>query len=519
MTVFLECAIVCSGSQKGTLLSLEEGEPQIQALAIKKPDKRVYFQSFSKTPISALEQHDIPMTVIQQVISSGKVFFDNAFESLISGSASVSASSDSLKRVLAHPIVSEKKLIAIIYLENEGYQEPFTEEIASIISILCAQAEISFQNVRYFHLLGEKIAKYMRRVHQFEKEIEYADDTRTRYLSTISNTIRCKLDSVIGFSKHLQHREPIEALNESTHACLAHIQQSTRDLSELLGNAFIFSDPNRTKHAVYFENLNLRLLILGIYQSNKEFAEQKSIHFHLRFPESLPRMVVTDRTLLNRALMNLISRTIQLSLPNDAVDFKITSTAKSIRFIITREQSQTKNKNIYTKQPRVVQQNSGQKDMASLSSSWERIPSERLFFDTMDLEPIRKDISLLQGELHAKARNHIADLTIQVPLSGIPIPKSQVVSRSGDPARDLRQMPQQLRDKIQLDFQDLVAVPIFMGGTLRRIIRKMEGTCEGYESPYPPVLKKIEAAIFEGDQKQFNRLIASVLADVYGSAE
>ena len=506
--VVLECALGCSGAQKGIFFSLDEGEPMIRSRAKREQEDKLYIQALPKSLLSALEQDDIPTAIIQQVIETGKGIIINKPNALSSNSKN-GANCPPL-RLLVFPIVYETETNGIIYLESDR-QQPFSEDIISMISVICKQAAISFQNVLHFDMLGEKVVKQMLKVSQLKKELETAKGSKTDYLTSINGAIRSKLGDVIGFSKLIQRREISKPLSKETHHHLEHIQKSTHELSEYLKNAFTVSNPFTAEKPDLSECLDLRLLIKSIYQSNRETAAKKSVLFDLNFKEPLPKMIYSDRGEINRILVTIISRTIQLSHQDDTVDLTVSAKARDLRIVITRKQFRLKSTHVSSQIATDVLSNGIFKNGDSLPLEMGAAQPSQAFFDFIDLDMIKKAVDLLEGRLSTTAKPYHSSLTIYIPLYETIPGKPRLDQQSNQTGKVHRKMPQLIAQELLLDFKMMQSTPIYKGGTLCRIIRKAKRTCEDYNSIYPAILEKIEAAVFEGDKLALDQLITKLL--------
>lgn len=500
----------CSGAQKGIIFSIEEGKAWVRSKARKERNNGIFVQALPKSNLSTVEQDDILTAIIQHVIEVGKeVIIDNP--NTLNTNCKQNTDCSPPTRMIAFPIIRESETIAIIYLENSNQQQPFSKDIISMISVICKQAAISFQNVLHFDLLGEKVIKQMKKVHKIKKEIETNNCSRTDYLTFIDDAIRSKIEDVIGFSNLIQSREKTSPLNEETRYYLTHIQNSTLELSEFLKNAFIFSTPFSTEKPNLYEALNLKPLIHSIIQSNQDSAIKKSVAFDFNFKEPLPKIIYSDRGLVNWILMTVINKTIQLSHQNDIVDLTVSATTKDLKIAITRKQVRSKNKCISNQIPKRVSKtviNYGD----PLSANIVEESSFRAFFDFIDLDMIKRALKLLKGKRTIATKKHNSSLTVTIPINETLANTTQLKKQSCQVGKTLRKMPPSVANELLLDFKTLQSTPIYKGGTLYRIIRKAKLSCEGYNSKYPAILDKAKTAVFEGDTLVLNRLITKLLA-------
>jgi hypothetical protein len=508
--VVLECALDCSGAQKGIILSIEEGNAWVRSKATKERNNGIFVQALPKSNLSIFRQDDISTAIIQHVIEVGKEIIINN-PNILNTNCNQNTYCSQPAWIIAFPIIIESKTIAIIYLENSNPQQPFSTDIISMLSVICKQAAISFQNVHHFDLLGEKVIKQMKKVHKIKKEIETNNCSRTDYLRFIDDAIRSKIGDVIGFSNLIQSREKTSPLNKETRHYLTHIRNSTLELSEFLKNASVFSTPFTTEKPKLYEALNLKPLIHSIIQSNRDSAAKNSVAFNFNFKEPLPKIIYSDRGLVNWILMTVISRTIQLSHHNDIVNLTVSATAKDFKIAIARKQARPKNKGITNQMPTKVRQIAFSHGDPLPEKPVDE-PSLRGVFDFIDLDMIKNALKLLKGKLTTTTKKHNSSLTVTIPINETLANTPQPRKQSCQVGKTLRKMPQSLANELLLDFKVLQSTPIYKGGTLYRIIQKAKLACEGYNSKYPAVLDNVITAVFVGDTLVLNRLITKLLA-------
>lgn len=80
--------------------------------------------------------------------------------------------------------------------------------------------------------------------------------------------------------------------------------------------------------------------------------------------------------------------------------------------------------------------------------------------------------------------------------------------RLNDIPTSSHQLPENLESELLADLDKLIAIPIYKGNTLITKLRKMMFKCRGYQSRFFPILKKMELALFDGNNDLFNKLIA-----------
>lgn len=137
----LRIAVENAGAERGLLILLRGGEPQIQAEANAGPTRIEV--AVRETPVAP---SDLPESALRYVIRTQQgILLDNA-------SADSVYSTDEYvvqtrcKSILCLPIVKQAKLVGALYLENNLTACAFTPDRVTVLQLLASQAAISLEN-------------------------------------------------------------------------------------------------------------------------------------------------------------------------------------------------------------------------------------------------------------------------------------------------------------------------------------------------------------------------------------
>jgi PAS domain S-box-containing protein len=146
-----------------------------------------------------------------------------------------------------------------------------------------------------------------------KEQAETANKAKSQFLANMSHEIRTPLNAIIGFSQLL--KEEVRELSAPPHILefIEDIIVSGQKLSEIIGNILDLSKIEAGKLEVDEEDIQLKLLIQGIYHVNKAQAFTKNIKFSYYLDPKLPSVIHSDRTKLNQILMNLTSNAIKFT--------------------------------------------------------------------------------------------------------------------------------------------------------------------------------------------------------------
>ncbi|MCX4027063.1 response regulator [Endozoicomonas sp. SM1973] len=144
---------------------------------------------------------------------------------------------------------------------------------------------------------------------------EKASQAKSQFLANMSHEIRTPLNSIIGFSQILALRFDKNKVNSELKKFVLNIKSSGEHLIELINNILDLSKIEVGRMDVHYEDINIKLLVQGIFHINKIAAYNKELDYSYQFKGTLPDLIRSDRTKLNQILTNVISNAIKFT-PN-----------------------------------------------------------------------------------------------------------------------------------------------------------------------------------------------------------
>jgi predicted ATPase/signal transduction histidine kinase len=108
-------------------------------------------------PLPSSFDKDLPFSIINKVKRLQEIILINDVASNRDFSAEPYFLENAPKSLLCQPIINQRRLIGIIYLENKFAKETFTDERVEFLQILCTQAAISIENAILYNKLEEKV--------------------------------------------------------------------------------------------------------------------------------------------------------------------------------------------------------------------------------------------------------------------------------------------------------------------------------------------------------------------------
>ena len=168
-------------------------------------------------------------------------------------------------------------------------------------------------------------------------ETAKASHAKSQFLANMSHEIRTPLNAIVGFSQILQHQSKELSLPIEFQHFLKNIRLSGQNLAELINNILDLSKIEAGKMTLSKENLNLKLLVQGVFHINQAQAIHKGITFKYHLSPQLPLIIYSDRTKLNQILMNLVGNAMKFTPQGKTVQLNAMKEGDFILFQIIDE--------------------------------------------------------------------------------------------------------------------------------------------------------------------------------------
>jgi predicted ATPase/signal transduction histidine kinase len=208
----------------------EEGEWVIEALSgVNQPPIILQGQSIKPGEV-------LPVSLINQVRRTHEpvVIFNAAVHSLLTVDPYVLKHQP--KSVLCAPIIHQRKLIAILYLENNLTIGAFTSRRVEVLNLICTQAAISLENARLYHRTQQALA-----------------DLQHSHIQLVQSEKMSALGSLVAGVAH-EINNPVNFLRGNLKPALNYVQ----DLLDVLD--MVVADEPREEILEELEDINLEFV-------------------------------------------------------------------------------------------------------------------------------------------------------------------------------------------------------------------------------------------------------------------
>jgi len=160
-----------------------------------------------------------------------------------------------------------------------------------------------------------------------------ANQAKSEYLASMSNSLRTPLNSIVGFAQvvHMSTENPV---NQSQKKHLSQIISAGNKLDKLLDEILDMAKVESNEITFMTEIIHAEHLIQSSLSTLFTLADQHEVQLNIKLPKNLPGML-TDSLRLKQVLIELVSNAIKFNQPNGTVDVVAEALeAKTLRITI-----------------------------------------------------------------------------------------------------------------------------------------------------------------------------------------
>jgi diguanylate cyclase (GGDEF)-like protein/PAS domain S-box-containing protein len=159
--------------------------------------------------------------------------------------------------------------------------------------------------------LDKKIYERTKELEKFNKQLEYANQLKSRFIANMSHELRTPLNSILGFSDVLLDKT-FGDLTENQERYIRNIYNSGRHLLELVNNILDIAKIEAGKYEMVYETFPVEEVIGEVVNIMNSLAEDKFIEINVSISDDVST-ITADRVKLKQILYNLVSNAIKFT--------------------------------------------------------------------------------------------------------------------------------------------------------------------------------------------------------------
>lgn len=179
------------GAQQISLLLLEGKQWQVAARSTGDGDTVI-----EDVPLNDVD--DLPTNILTLAMRTGEsLVLKDAQQSRFAKNKHIKK--NRVRSVVCVPILQRKKVIGILYAENNGMASAFSDKHVKLAGIIASQTATSLENIKIFEQLEERVAVRTRELNQRNRETQALLDRLPQGIFTLDENLCIEP----GYSKHL----------------------------------------------------------------------------------------------------------------------------------------------------------------------------------------------------------------------------------------------------------------------------------------------------------------------------
>jgi len=308
-----------AGAQTGAFLLVTNDRLQLHATSAVGSDAQMV------QPVPLSETKELPATVIQYVQrTQDTVLLDEPLKDERFQRDEYLASTP-VASLLCMPVIHQKSLLGIIYLENKLTKGSFTSERTDLLSLLSGQIAITLHNALLYDMLEQKveertieIEKQKEKLNRQNNQLTELNEEKDFLISIVSHDLRNPLQLIKGYTKlALKEKEAAQA-----EEFLGYVVESSDKMEALIKRILNVSAINSREITVEYKECDLLKLLKSEYESFVPQAKSKDITLNFR-SELTELKTQIDKGYFSQVISNLISNALKYTHSGGQVDVSL----------------------------------------------------------------------------------------------------------------------------------------------------------------------------------------------------
>ena len=314
---FLEHAVrAVTGAQAGSVI-------------LRDSDGRYHFVAAVNYELSELAQvtlsHEEVTIVRHRIDKRTRLIYDYSADKLLdperSGILTTAGRIDEIKVSLSVPIEIGSELAAFLCLDNFVSSDAFSATDIATAEAVAAQLGVLLQR---FRLERELQAR--------QRELERANQLKSRFLASASHELRTPLTAIIGFSELLSG-QTAGMLNDKQRRYAQNILVSGQHLLLLINDILDLSKIEAGKMMLNLQTVDLHTLVESTVAVVEQQAQQAGLVFEVRLPSAIAPLTADPRQ-VRQILINLLANAIKFTPPGGQVLLALEECHEELRIAV-----------------------------------------------------------------------------------------------------------------------------------------------------------------------------------------
>ena len=168
---------------------------------------------------------------------------------------------------------------------------------------------------------GQRCVRAEQELAAHREEVAVSQHMESRFLGNASHDLRTPLTAVLGFSELLLE-ETYGELNEPQAAAVGHIENSARNLLEIVNNLLDLLHIRAGKFDLQYHRIALATLMQSLHAILLPLANRKKVAFHLVLLGE-PGTIEADENILRHIVYHLLSSSLRATPENGSVTLRV----------------------------------------------------------------------------------------------------------------------------------------------------------------------------------------------------
>ena len=315
----IEQVIRFVGAERGFILLVDVETGRVWGEAVRNIEKAALEATLSGADTA--NRAEISRTLVENVLETRQpVVAHNAMEDPRFAS-SMSVQLSSLRSVLCIPLVTQARLLGVIYLDNRVKTGVFTEHHLALLSAFGNQAAVAIENARLYDNLRRSLEERLKlqdELHTQETKrlaLEEASRLKSDFIGFVAHELRNPLTTIRGYVQTLMQDEENTLGEEIKTEFYEAIEADSDRLLDMINELLDVSRLEAGRPlSLAVKPVEIRALLEKLARRHRFYKFFTRQHEMVtEFAPDLPETLLADEDKLNQILSNLLSNAIKYS--------------------------------------------------------------------------------------------------------------------------------------------------------------------------------------------------------------